>query len=55
MIKDYIIASGFQQVNNIRPFYGYDYLSLGGDSYLKLNLKLDYEIFKKQPANPIHN
>ena len=49
---DFVLGGyGFQQVNNIRPFYGYDYLSLGGDSYLKLNLKLDYEIFKKHHLN----
>ncbi len=38
---------GFKPLNNIVPFYGYEGLSLRGDTYLKATLQVDYEIFKK--------
>lgn len=34
-------------INNFQSFYGYDYLSLTGDSFVKATFTLDYEIFKK--------
>lgn len=34
-------------INNFIPFYGYDFISLSGDSYIKALLELDYEIFRK--------
>jgi NTE family protein len=34
-------------INNFKSFYGYDYLSLGADSYIMGNIDLDYEIFEK--------
>ena len=34
-------------MNNISGFYGYDFLSLVGDSYVKAELDFDYEIFSK--------
>lgn len=34
-------------VENLVPFYGYDFVSLGGNSYLKSTITFDYEIFKK--------
>lgn len=42
---------GFSQVNNLRPFYGYDFISLVGDSYVKGTATIDYEIFKKHHVN----
>lgn len=42
---------GFKQINNIIPFYGYDALSLRGDTYLKSTLTFDYEIFRKNHIN----
>ena len=42
---------GFIPINNFRPFYGYDFLSMAGDGYLKSSLTLDYEIFKKNHLN----
>jgi NTE family protein len=42
---------GFNGVNNIKHFYGYDYLSIAGDSYIKSSFTLDYEIFKKNHLN----
>lgn len=49
---DFILGGyGFQQVNNIKPFLGYDFLSIAGDSYVKLLLTADYELFKKHHLN----
>ena len=42
---------GFAPVNNFKPFYGYDFLSLNGDSYIKSDFTIDYEIFKKNHIN----
>jgi NTE family protein len=42
---------GFAPVNNFKPFYGYDFLSLNGDSYIKSSITVDYEIFKKSHLN----
>ncbi|MQP23866.1 patatin [Flavobacterium sp. LMO8] len=49
---DFILGGyGFQQINNIKPFFGYDFLSLAGNSYVKFLLTADYEIFKKHHLN----
>lgn len=37
---------GSVQINNFRPFYGYDFLSLAGDSYIKGNVDLFYNFYK---------
>lgn len=42
---------GYQTINNFKHFYGYDFLSVSGDSYIKSTLTLDYEIFKKNHLN----
>lgn len=34
-------------INNFISFYGYDYVALTGDSFVKGTLSLDYEIFKR--------
>ena len=34
-------------INNFKTFYGYDYLSLPGDSFIKGTITLDYEMFNK--------
>jgi len=34
-------------INNFYSFYGYDYLALSGDSFIKSCLTVDYEIFRK--------
>lgn len=34
-------------INNIVPFYGYDFLDLSGDSFIKGLVEVDYEIFNK--------
>jgi len=33
-------------INNFYSFYGYDYIELSGDSFVKATVTLDYEIFK---------
>lgn len=35
-------------INNIESFYGYDYLSIVGNSFVKAEIDIDYELFKKQ-------
>ena len=42
---------GFVPINNFKPFYGYDFLSIAGNSYLKSTATIDYEIFKKNHLN----
>ena len=42
---------GFKEINNIIPFYGYEALSLRGNTYLKSSLVFDYEIFRKNHIN----
>lgn len=49
---DFVLGGyGFVSTNNIRPFMGYDFLSLAGDSYLKGTVTLDYEFYKKHHVN----
>ena len=49
---DFILGGyGFNPVNNIKQFYGYDFLSISGNSYIKAGFTLDYEIFKKNHLN----
>ena len=42
---------GFSTVNNFKHFYGYDFLSFAGDSFVKTTATFDYEIFKKNHVN----
>lgn len=42
---------GYSKVNNFNYFYGYDFLSIAGNSYIKTDITLDYEIFKKNHVN----
>lgn len=42
---------GYNVDNNFSHFYGYDFLSLGGNSYVKSTLSLDCEIFKNNHIN----
>ncbi len=34
-------------INNILPFYGYDFLEISGNSYINSMIEVDYEIFRK--------
>ena len=42
---------GFSTINNFKHFYGYDFLSIAADSYIKSNFTIDYELFKKNHLN----
>jgi NTE family protein len=42
---------GFASVNNIKPFLGYDFLQLSGDSYIKGSATLDCVVLKKHHIN----
>ena len=42
---------GANLINNYTPFFGYDFLSLTGNSFVKSTLTLDYEIFRKNHLN----
>ena len=49
---DFILGGyGYNKVNNFNYFYGYDFLSIAGNSYIKTDITLDYEIFKKNHVN----
>lgn len=49
---DFILGGyGYHMINNFRHFYGYDFLSLSGNSYIKGAITLDYEIFRKNHLN----
>ena len=49
---DFVLGGyGYNTINNFRHFYGYDFLSLSGNSYIKGAATLDYEIFRKNHIN----
>lgn len=49
---DFVLGGyGFTPLNNFRPFYGYDFLTIAGNSYLKTSATIDYEIFKRNHLN----
>jgi len=49
---DFILGGyGYNKINNFNYFYGYDFLSIAGNSYIKSDITLDYEIFKKNHVN----
>lgn len=53
---DFVLGGyGFSSVNNFRPFFGYDFLSVSGDSYIKTGVTFDYEIFRKHHVNASAN
>lgn len=42
---------GFNPINNIKSFYGYDFLSISADSYVKVLATFDLEFYKKNHIN----
>ncbi|MCH4822607.1 patatin-like phospholipase family protein [Gramella lutea] len=47
-VLDFMLGGyGNEFINNIKPFYGYDFLSLSADSYIQALFEVDYELFKK--------
>jgi NTE family protein len=49
---DFVLGGyGFNTINNFKHFYGYDFLSISADSYIKSCITFDYEFFKKNHLN----
>lgn len=49
---DFILGGyGFQRINNFDYFYGYNFLSLFGNSFVKSTLTVDYRFYKKHHFN----
>ena len=49
---DFILGGyGYMTINNFKHFYGYDFVSLAADSYIKSCLTVDYEFIKKNHLN----
>ena len=49
---DFVLGGyGFNTINNFKHFYGYDFLSIAADSYIKSCFTVDYEIYKKNHIN----
>jgi NTE family protein len=49
---DFILGGyGYNMINNFRHFYGYDFLSLAGNSYIKSAGTIDYEFYKNNHFN----
>ena len=46
---------GFNNINNFKPFYGYDFLSISGNSYIKTSGNFDFEFYKKNHINLTYN
>ncbi|MBF4983345.1 patatin-like phospholipase family protein [Nonlabens mediterrranea] len=42
----YLGGYGARRINNILPFYGYDFVSLSGNTVMQGLIEIDYEIFK---------
>ncbi|MEP0263432.1 patatin-like phospholipase family protein [Dokdonia sp.] len=42
---------GNKKINNLIPFYGYDFISAGGDGYVKAGFSIDYEFIRKNHFN----
>lgn len=49
---NYVLGGyGYNKINNFDYFYGYDFLSIAGNSYIKSGIVLDYEILRKNHVN----
>jgi len=49
---DFVLGGyGFSTINNFKHFYGYDFLSVSADSFIKSCFTLDYEFYKKNHVN----
>jgi NTE family protein len=49
---DFLLGGyGYYMTNNFRHFYGYDFLSLSGNSYIKAAATIDYEIYRRNHLN----
>lgn len=53
---DFILGgTTVREVNNFRPFYGYNYLTILGNSFIKASTTIDYEFYKKNHFNLSYN
>jgi NTE family protein len=51
-VFDFVLGGyGYNAINNFKHFYGYDFLSISADSFIKSTFTLDVEIFKKNHVN----
>ncbi|SCY28444.1 NTE family protein [Nonlabens sp. Hel1_33_55] len=49
---DFVLGGyGAKRINNILPFYGYDFISLSGNTMIRTVFDVDYEIFRKNHVN----
>jgi len=49
---DFVLGGyGFNAINNFKPFYGYNFLSIAADSYIKSLATVDIEFYKKNHVN----
>lgn len=49
---DFVLGGyGSSTINNFVSFYGYDFISIAGNSFVKGTITLDYELFKKNHVN----
>ncbi len=49
---DFVLGGyGFNPINNFKQFYGYDFISISADSYVKALATLDIEFYKKNHIN----
>lgn len=42
---------GYSPINNFKHFYGYDFIAIQSDSFIKSGATFDYEIFRKNHIN----
>jgi NTE family protein len=53
---DFILGGyGANSTHNFKSFYGYDFLSISGNSYIKSDFSLDYKFLKKHHLNLASN
>lgn len=53
---DFVLGGyGFQTINNFKHFYGYDFISIAADSYVKVLGTVDVEFYKKHHINASAN
>ncbi len=51
-ILDFMLGGyGYHNINSFKHFYGYNFLSLSGNSFLKAQFGIDIEIFRKNHLN----
>lgn len=43
----YLGGYGYKPTNNLVPFFGYDFLEISGDSYIKALVEVDYQFLEK--------